>query len=110
MRRNLSTHLRQRRAAPMRVFDRLPVPLRHWLAQAALPWSAVSALRLWHKALLETGNETLALARLSAREAQLLARDAPRVWGPGHPAIRPDEPPSPTHRRPGPKVRAKAGP
>lgn len=109
MRRNLSTHLRQRRAAPMRAFDRLPAALRNWLAQAALPWSVTSALRLWHKAMRETGDESVAIARLSACELRLVARDAAQVWGPGHPAIRPGEPPSPSPRKPAPKVQARAG-
>lgn len=86
MRRNLVTRLRRRRAeAPMRAFDRLPAELRGWLAQAALPWSAESALRLWRRALAETGDAAAARARLDAAEARAIARDGPRVWGVGHP-------------------------
>lgn len=83
---NLATSLRRRRrAAPMLRFDRLPPELRLWLAQAALPWSPDSALRLWRRALAETGCPKAAQARLDAAEARLLCRDAPRVWGPAHP-------------------------
>ena len=50
IRRNLGqTSLPKRRRArdPMRDYDRLPAPLRHWMAQAALPWSPKSCLKLW---------------------------------------------------------------
>ncbi len=97
MRRNLASSLRCRsRAAPMAAHDRLPPALRDWAATAALPWSAASLLRLWHRALRETGCETRARARLDAAEARLLARDAARIWGPGHPAtLNMQKPPSP---------------
>jgi hypothetical protein len=39
----------------MASYDRLPRDLRLWLAEAALPWSARSVLRLWQRALKETG-------------------------------------------------------
>jgi len=82
MRRNLSAPRTVWRAVdPMRAHDRLPTPLRHWAMQAALPWSAASLLRLWQRALSETGCEAAALGRLHAAEAARLARDAPRVWG-----------------------------
>lgn len=90
MRRNLATRLPRRKAAPMAAYDSLPAPLRHWLAQAVLPWSAASALKLWQRALREQGCPRAALARLSATEARLIARDAARVWGPDHPAVRLD--------------------
>lgn len=77
---NLVSSLRRSHAAtPMAAFDRLPPPLRRWLANAALPWSARSALRLWQRALAETGCERRATARLDAAEARLLARDTRRV-------------------------------
>lgn len=88
MRRNLATSLkrRPRKGAPMDRYDLLPAPLRHWLAQAALPWSPHSALRLWRRALDERpGDAVAALARLDRAEAQLLRRDAPQVWGAGWP-------------------------
>lgn len=83
MRRNLSTGLKSRRSAnPMRDYDRLPPVLRHWLAGAALPWSARSVHRAWTRALRASGGcEQTALARLDAAEARLLARDALSTWG-----------------------------
>lgn len=86
MRRNLSTSLRRRaRSDAMGRYDRLPAELRLWLAGAALPWSAASALRLWQRALNEAPDLAAARRRLEAAEARLLARDAARVWGPGYP-------------------------
>ena len=70
----------------MAAHDRLPPALRAWAAQAALPWSAASLSRLWRRALAETGRESAALHRLSQAEAATLAREAPQVWGPTHPA------------------------
>jgi hypothetical protein len=91
MSRNLASTLRRRRARdPMRAFDRAPEALRRWLADAALPWSVDSALRLYAQALKRArGDAEAALARLDARERALLARDAARVWGPAHPAAAP---------------------
>ncbi|MGY6634359.1 MAG: DUF6525 family protein [Alkalilacustris sp.] len=85
--RNLATRLPRRPLeAPMRAFDRLPADLRVWLHGAVLPWSPRSALRLWRKALSETGDPLAARARLDAAEARMLARDAP--FGPaGQPAV-----------------------
>ena len=80
-----STLPRAGRARPMARFDGLPPELRRWLAGAALPWSADSALRLWRRALRETGCPRAALARLAAAEARMLAREARAVWGAGHP-------------------------
>ena len=56
----------------MRQFDALPAPLRAWMAQAALPWSPRSCLRIWRRALAEGQDERAALARLSAAEQRLL--------------------------------------
>ncbi len=69
----------------MAAYDRLPRDLRAWLAEAALPWSAASVLRLWQKALQETGCPTAARARLARAEAKTLAREAVKVWGPRYP-------------------------
>ena len=86
MARNIATSLRRRtRPNAMARYDRLPVELRAWLADAALPWSACSALRLWQRALRDTTDITAARQRLQDAEARLLARDAPRIWGPGYP-------------------------
>lgn len=72
MRRNLATSLPKRwRKGGMAAYDRLPPPLRAWLAQAALPWSPHSALKIWRRA----GDPHAALARLTAAEAAMLARD-----------------------------------
>lgn len=87
MPRNLtSPRARWRRGDPLAAHDRLPPALRHWATQAALPWSAGSLLRLWQRALAETGTEAAALQHLARAEAATLAREAPRVWGPAHPA------------------------
>ena len=47
-----STALKRRRRAadPMMTYDRLPQPLRSWLAEAPLPWSPNSCKRIWEKA------------------------------------------------------------
>ncbi|WP_128255375.1 DUF6525 family protein [Falsirhodobacter deserti] len=89
MRRNIRTSLRRRgRGDAMARYDRLPEELRQWLAFAALPWSAQSALRIWQAAMAERPCPRHALDRLAAAEARLLARDAPRIWGGDHPARR----------------------
>jgi len=78
MRRNLRSGFRRRArvAQGLDAYDRLPAPLRRWLAQAALPWSARSARRLWRRALAESdGDVARALARLDAAEARQLSRE-----------------------------------
>ena len=78
MNRNLGqSDLRRRRRTvdPMTAFDKLPGPLRHWLAQAALPWSPSSAHRIWTKSLACGLTAEEALASLSRAEARTLARD-----------------------------------
>ncbi len=87
---NLASSLRGRRRdrPAMEAFDRLPPALRRWLAGAALPWSAESALRIWRRALEETGSEAAAAARCSAAERACLRREAPGLWGRGHPGPR----------------------
>lgn len=71
-----ATALRTKRRAvdPMRVYDRLPPELRAWVANAALPWSPVSCLRLWRRALREEGCVLAARARLDRAEAACLDR------------------------------------
>lgn len=90
-RRNLNTTLRRRaQTDPMRAFDALPPVLRHWLAQARLPWNPGSARRIWARALARhAGDPAAALQSLDRAERRSLARDAPRVWGPDHPAAAP---------------------
>ena len=99
MTRNLrSPRARWRKTDPMAAYDRLPRDLRLWLAGAALPWSAVSVLRLWQRALRETGCPEAARARLTRAEAQTLAREAANVWGAAYPGgrIRTAPTPAPT--------------
>lgn len=96
---NLSTRLPRRKAAGMDAHDRLPPALRDWLCRAALPWSSASALRLWRRALAETGDPAAARALLDRAEARMLARDAPRIWGPGHPAAHRRRPLAPASAR-----------
>ncbi|MBL9051947.1 MAG: hypothetical protein JNK19_17675 [Tabrizicola sp.] len=82
MKRNLaSPRSRWRKINPMAAYDGLPPDLRAWLADAALPWSAASVLRIWQRALRETGCPQAAKTRLSRAEAKTLARDAAIVWG-----------------------------
>jgi len=71
------TGLRKKRRArdPMRTFDALPPDLRHWLAEAALPWSPSATARLWRKLRNAGLSREDALGRLSAAEAATLLRD-----------------------------------
>lgn len=86
MSRNLtSPRARWRATNPMSAYDRLPPDLRTWLAGAALPWSAASVLRIWQKALRETGCTQTARDRLARAEQKTLAREAARVWGTAYP-------------------------
>lgn len=66
---------------PMAADDRLPTDLRLWLAEAALPWSAASVLRLWQRAMRATGSAQAARDRLARAEAGTLAREPERAWG-----------------------------
>lgn len=67
---------RVRQGDPMAAYDRLPPALRAWLAQAALPWSAPSALRLWQRFLHATGGDIdAAQKQLTRHERQVLERD-----------------------------------
>ncbi|MCT8161852.1 DUF6525 family protein [Pseudoruegeria sp. SHC-113] len=77
--RNLASTLPRRRRSvdPMRAYDALPAELRGWLAEAALPWSAHSAQRIWKQAVAR-GGPSEALAALQRAEAAALARDAAR--------------------------------
>ena len=77
--RNLGeTTLPRRKSSghPMACHDRLPKALRLWIAQAALPWSADSCLRIWNKALRDGSSVEDALERLSRAERAMLERDA----------------------------------
>ena len=88
MKRNLHSPAATRRATrPMAEHDALPVPLRRFAAQAALPWSAGSLRRLWRRALAEEGSEQAALARLARAEAAMLRAEARSIWGPDYPGL-----------------------
>jgi hypothetical protein len=79
--RNLgSTPLKRRRRAydPMQAFDESPPALRRWLADAALPWSPVSARKVWRRARARGLSEAEALAALTRCEAATLRRGAGR--------------------------------
>jgi len=78
MNRNLgATSLRRKRRAadPMQSYDALPEPLRNWLSQAALPWSPVSARRIWTRANARGLCVQETLNTLSLAEERTLARD-----------------------------------
>ncbi len=76
---------------PMRAYDRLPPELRCWLSAAALPWSPASARRAYATAMARTGGDPAgALAQLDRLQRRLIARDAPRIWGPDHPDATPE--------------------
>jgi hypothetical protein len=80
-----SPRARWRNIDPMAAYDRLPPDLRSWLAGAALPWSAASVLRVWQRALRDTGCPKAARERLARAEQKTLAREAARVWGSAYP-------------------------
>ncbi len=78
MKRNLeqSSLRRKRRSSdPMLAFDRLPAPLRQWVAEAVLPWSPASARRIWSKSRAEDMTPEETLLSLNQAEARTLARD-----------------------------------
>ncbi len=77
-----SLRRRKRAGDPMAVFDSLPAPLRQWLSEAALPWSPVSARRIWVKALAKGLTPEETLLSLKRAEASTLARDKAVVLRP----------------------------
>ena len=88
MRRNVTSSLRRRKAAPMTRFDRLPPELRGWLQRAMLSWSVKSAERIWAKAMRQhRGNVQAALIELDRLERAHMNRDIERIWGPDHPGL-----------------------
>jgi len=70
-----SIRRKNRSGNPMRDYDALPVPLRMWLSNAALPWSPASARRIWSKAYKEGQSIESTLQKLDLAEAKTLARD-----------------------------------
>lgn len=80
MSRNLGDcRLRRKRRPgdPMAAFDSLPRPLRQWLSQAALPWSPVSARRIWSRSRARGLTPEEAVQLLRHAEARTLARETP---------------------------------
>ncbi|MEP3344923.1 MAG: DUF6525 family protein [Litoreibacter sp.] len=76
--RNLGqTSLRgkRRHGNPMHTYDALPAPLRHWLGQAALPWSPASARRIWEKSRAKGLNVEETIHLLAEAEAKTLTND-----------------------------------
>ncbi|MEM9228084.1 MAG: DUF6525 family protein [Pseudomonadota bacterium] len=68
---------RKRRSGdPMAAFDDLPSALRHWLSEAALPWSPASVRRIWAKSLDQGLTPEETLATLTQAEVRTLARDS----------------------------------
>lgn len=59
----------------MTAFDRLPAPVRQWVAQAALPWSPTSVRRIWSKSRAKGLSAEEALQSLTHAETRALARD-----------------------------------
>ncbi|MGY9049367.1 MAG: DUF6525 family protein [Rhodobacterales bacterium] len=79
---------RKRCGTPMAAYDQLPSELQQWLAQAGLPWSPQSALRLWQKTLRACdGDRSRAWNRLSEIETHRLSQECQRIWGREHPAM-----------------------
>ncbi|WP_417250197.1 DUF6525 family protein [Celeribacter sp.] len=78
MNRNLGqSGLRRKRRSgnPMEAYDSLPAPVRHWVAQAALPWSPTSVRRIWKKSRAKGLSAEEALQSLAHAEVRTLARD-----------------------------------
>ncbi|MEM9099540.1 MAG: DUF6525 family protein, partial [Pseudomonadota bacterium] len=71
---------RRRQEDPMQEYDRLPPKLRAWLQAAALPWRPKSVRRAYARALEETHDEHRAIEALDRLQANLIAKDASRVW------------------------------
>ncbi|MCK0141531.1 DUF6525 family protein [Aliiroseovarius sp. F20344] len=87
---NLRSSLKPRKrvANPMREYDALPVSLRRWLQEAALPWSTPSAKRAWRNAMKCSGGcEKRAMHHMARLETKSLQKDAPNVWGDHYPEI-----------------------
>ncbi|MBY6160591.1 hypothetical protein KUV73_05055 [Mameliella alba] len=64
----VSLRRRNRNRDAMRAYDALPVHLRRWMAEAALPWSPESCLAIWNRARAPEE----ALARLNRAERAML--------------------------------------
>lgn len=84
---NTSLRCRRRQGDKMREFDRLPAPLRAWLATAALPWRPRSVQRTYDRVLARTRDARSALLELDRIEQRLLAKDVQCVWGEDYPGV-----------------------
>ena len=82
---NTTLKLKQRNEDPMRDFDRLPAELRAWLASAVLPWRPRSVRRAFDRAIARTKDKSRAIEELDRLQHRLVAKDARKVWGQGHP-------------------------
>ncbi|WP_339108625.1 DUF6525 family protein [Thioclava sp. GXIMD4216] len=59
----------------MQNYDALPAPLRRWVAQAALPWSARSCHKIWSRAQARGEGLSQIITRLDRAEKRALERD-----------------------------------
>ena len=59
----------------MTAYDGLPPLLRRWLSQAILPWSPVSAQRIWVKSMAKGLTPEEILISLNDAETSTLAQD-----------------------------------
>ncbi len=59
----------------MQAYDSLPAPLRHWLADAARPWSPASCRKIWLEGRQRGESAEDLIARLQRAEAKTLARE-----------------------------------
>ena len=66
--------LKRRAEDPMRAYDSLPPPVRHWLSQAAMPWSPASCRKILRSAKARGEGMERVLARLDHAERQTLAK------------------------------------
>ena len=69
--------LRRRRSRqhPMQVYDRLPAPVRRWLAHAQMPWSPEACKRICIRATRRGDTIDEVLARLDRAERRTLERE-----------------------------------
>lgn len=75
---------RRRSGDAMEVYDRLPAPLRAWLAAAILPWSPSACLAIWKQMRAQGCEVTEILAALDAAQCRTLVRHeagAPQARG-----------------------------
>lgn len=66
--------IKRRTEDPMRAYDALPAQVRHWLSQAAMPWSPASCRRILRNAKARGEDMEQVLARLDHAERQTLSK------------------------------------